>query len=95
MTKEELAKEHANKIWGVYVDDRHPDVHITQTNGEISESGFIAGFEAKENINKELLDDMFDFMEFIYENIRIPQHYAETYSNIHCNLLNKINEQKP
>jgi hypothetical protein len=95
MNKEELAKEHAKKVWGVYVDDVHPDVHITQTNGEISESDFIAGFEAKENINEQLLDDMLDFLNFIHDKIRIPNTLMETYSNMHCNLLNQINEQKP
>jgi hypothetical protein len=42
-TLEEAAEIHSKKMWGSYFDDIHPDVAITQTQGEISIQDFIAG----------------------------------------------------
>jgi len=57
MTKKELktlAKDHAANVWGVYVDDVHPDTAITETLGEMSQKDFLAGFESAKDNNQEL-----------------------------------------
>ena len=42
-TLQQEAEEHSRKMWGVYYDDMHPDVAITEPLGKISEKDFIAG----------------------------------------------------
>jgi hypothetical protein len=44
-TLDEAAEKYAKMMWGVYYDDIHPDIAITQTQGEISIKDFIAGAE--------------------------------------------------
>lgn len=42
-TLQEEAENHAKKVWGAYYDDKHPDIAITETQGEISIKDYIAG----------------------------------------------------
>ncbi len=44
-TLEEAAKKYSKKMWGVYFNDIHPDIAITETQGEISINNFLAGAE--------------------------------------------------
>jgi polyhydroxyalkanoate synthesis regulator phasin len=41
------AEEHSRQMWGVYYNDKHPDIAITKTQGEISIDDFIAGAKSK------------------------------------------------
>ncbi len=41
------AEEYAKKMWGVYFDDKHPDVAIEKTQGEIAIQDYIAGANSK------------------------------------------------
>jgi len=53
-TVEEAAENHSKSMWGIYYDDIHPDVAITQTHGEISIEDFIAGYNlAQERMYSE------------------------------------------
>jgi hypothetical protein len=40
---EEEAEKYSREVWGVYYDDVHPDIAITQTQGEISVKDFSRG----------------------------------------------------
>jgi hypothetical protein len=40
---EEVAEKYSREVWGVYYDDVHPDIAITQTQGEISVKDFSRG----------------------------------------------------
>jgi hypothetical protein len=42
-TLEEEAEKYSREVWGVYYDDVHPDIAITQTQGEISVKDFSRG----------------------------------------------------
>jgi hypothetical protein len=42
-TLEEEAEKYSRAVWGVYYDDVHPDIAITQTQGEISVKDFSRG----------------------------------------------------
>ena len=42
-TLEEEAEKYSRDVWGVYYDDVHPDIAITQTQGEISVKDFSRG----------------------------------------------------
>jgi hypothetical protein len=42
-TLEEEAEKYSREVWGVYYDDVHPDIAITQTQGEISVKDFCRG----------------------------------------------------
>lgn len=44
-TKQEKAMHHAKKVWGVYFDDKHPDIAITETCGKITVKDYLAGYE--------------------------------------------------
>jgi hypothetical protein len=42
-TLEEVAEKYSREVWGVYYDDVHPDIAITETQGEISVKDFSRG----------------------------------------------------
>jgi hypothetical protein len=42
-TLEEASEKYSREVWGVYYDDVHPDIAITQTQGEISVKDFSRG----------------------------------------------------
>lgn len=58
---EEAAEIHSKKMWGVYYDDIHPDIAITQTQGEISVCDFIDGakWQAERSFTLEQIDELF------------------------------------
>jgi len=60
-TLEEAVEKYSSKMWGVYFDDKHPDVAITNTQGEISIQDFIAGakWQAERMYSEEELEVAF------------------------------------
>jgi hypothetical protein len=52
---EEEAEKYSREVWGVYYDDVHPDIAITQTQGEISVKDFCRGakWQAKRMYSEE------------------------------------------
>jgi hypothetical protein len=54
-TLEEEAEKYSRAVWGVYYDDVHPDIAITQTQGEISVKDFSRGakWQAKRMYSEE------------------------------------------
>jgi hypothetical protein len=54
-TLEEEAEKYSREVWGVYYDDVHPDIAITQTQGEISVKDFSRGakWQAKRMYSEE------------------------------------------
>jgi hypothetical protein len=54
-TLEEEAEKYSREVWGVYYDDVHPDIAITQTQGEISVKDFSRGakWQARRMYNEE------------------------------------------
>jgi hypothetical protein len=62
MKTELAAEKYSKEKWGVYFDDKHPDVAITDTCGEISIKDFIAGAKHKEQTmfsEEEVLEILF------------------------------------
>ena len=55
LTLEEEAEKYSREVWGVYYDDVHPDIAITQTQGEISVKDFSRGakWQAKRMYSEE------------------------------------------
>lgn len=66
-TLEEVAENYSKKMWGVYYDDIHPDIAITQTQGEITIKDFISGakWQQEQDKNKFSEEDMINFAEFV------------------------------
>jgi hypothetical protein len=54
-TLEEEVEKYSREVWGVYYDDVHPDIAITQTQGEISVKDFSRGakWQAKRMYSEE------------------------------------------
>jgi hypothetical protein len=54
-TLEKASEKYARAMWGVYYDDVHPDIAITQTQGEISVKDFSRGakWQAKRMYSEE------------------------------------------
>lgn len=44
MKKQEKALEYAKEAWGVYFDDKHPDIAIEFTHSQISQTDYLAGY---------------------------------------------------
>jgi hypothetical protein len=77
-TVEEAAEKHSKKMWGVYFNDIHPDVSITQTQGEITIEDFIAG--AKSNAAR-------DYWFKIFQQEQDKNKYSEEEVLEHLNHL--------
>lgn len=60
-TLDEAAEKYAKMMWGVYYDDIHPDIAITQTQGEITVKDFIAGakWQQERMYSEEEVYDLF------------------------------------
>jgi len=71
-TKEEKALEHANKVWGAYVDDApsETNAYITMTLGEISQSDYLAGYNQAIEDSKE--NEMLEFLNVIATSEMTP-----------------------
>lgn len=41
-------------------------------------------------VSTRFIENVEDFIQFIYENFEPPKHLQETYANMHCNLLSEI-----
>lgn len=59
---EELAKIHANKVWGIYVNDVDEDSN--DTRGGNSESDFKAGYKQSQSTHPYSEKDMIEFAEW-------------------------------
>ena len=73
-TLEEAAERYARDMWGVYYDDKHPDVAIIETQGEISLQDFIEGakWQSKRMYSEEeVLDILFSM------SVDNPNHITE------------------
>jgi hypothetical protein len=57
---EEEAEKYSREVWGVYYDDVHPDIAITQTQGEISVKDFSRGakWQARRMYSEEEVKDL-------------------------------------
>lgn len=82
-TVEEAAVIHAQKSWGVYFDDMHPDVAIQNTMGEISIKDFHSGAlwqkeqdEAKYKELKESHQELLERLEFMTTMTEFKKHYG-------------------
>jgi hypothetical protein len=81
---EKLAKLHAEKVWGVYENDIHPDVHITDTLGEISQKDFIAGASQQKGTHSDKAM-LFAYIQgcndgALHERMIIDENYEEAES---------------
>ena len=70
-TLEEAAEIHSTKMWGIYYDDNHPDIAITQTQGEISVCDFIAGakWQQERSYSEEEVLELLRKAHFVEQNI--------------------------
>jgi hypothetical protein len=73
-TLEEEAEKYSREVWGVYYDDVHPDIAITQTQGELSVKDFSRGakWQAKR---------MYSEGEVLQLLLRLQQ--TESYDNLY------------
>ena len=71
-TLEDASEKYAKMTWGVYYDDVHPDIAITQTQGEITVKDFQEGaqWQAERMYSKEEVLEMFHKF-----NMHLPLHY--------------------
>jgi hypothetical protein len=56
-TLEEEAEKYSREVWGVYYDDVHPDIAITQTQGEISVKDFSRGAKWQQEQDKKMYSE--------------------------------------
>lgn len=73
-TLEEEAEKYSREVWGVYYDDVHPDIAITQTQGEISVKDFCRGA-------KWQAERMYSEGEVLQLLLRLQQ--TESYDNLY------------
>jgi hypothetical protein len=50
--------------------------------------------EKEYNLSDEFINLVEDFIDIVYNEFKIPKHLQETYCNMHCNLLELIQEIK-
>jgi hypothetical protein len=56
-TLEEASEKYSREVWGVYYDDVHPDIAITQTQGEISVKDFSRGAKWQQEQDKKMYSE--------------------------------------
>jgi len=91
---EKMAKLHAKKVWGVYQDDIHPDVMITDTLGEISQKDFIAGYKAAQEKGVYSEEDIRNAIKLTLEDAKKSVIWSDTYHNhLSDNIIESLNQE--
>lgn len=76
---EVLAEEHANKVWGIYIDDIDEDCNDTRGNNSISD--FKAGYNKSQSTHPNSDEDMIEFNEWVNLNTNLTSINGEYLHN--------------
>jgi len=87
------AEDYAKKIWGVYFDDKHPDVAIEETQGEISIKDFIAGANSK-STQAKVIQEQIGLLSDMYKSYRNGEFFdtEELIQNFEKQLQQQLKE---
>lgn len=69
-TKQEKALQYAKEAWGIYFDDKHPDSVIEFTQGEITQTDYLAGYNQslRDSLETEMLRMLILLVDRMEEN---------------------------
>jgi len=72
-TKEDKALQYAKEAWGVYFDDKHPDIAIEFTQGQITQTDYLNGYNQaiKDSCNHEMLE-MLQKIKLVFDMFVMP-----------------------